>query len=118
MIPLDERRSYLARQVGTLALSHVRSANPMAVVRAAAWSNRMGRLGVHLPLFVIHDFGVLMTASQTSGVSIGSREPPLESLVMSRESKRLFTTVLRQYQTLLETIALSELVDKATTWRL
>ena len=66
MIPPDKRRSWLARQVGTLVLSHVRVQNPMAAVRAAAWANRMGRLGVHLPLFMVHDVGLLLTAPKAS----------------------------------------------------
>ena len=37
-IPADRRRSHLAREVGTMALSCVRVDNPMTVVRAAAWS--------------------------------------------------------------------------------
>ena len=62
--------------MGTLALSHVRTLNPMAVVRAAAWSNTMGRLGVHLPLFLIHDVGLLLTAPRgAAGLELGPREP-------------------------------------------
>src|SRR6185503_8857798 len=67
MIPAEKRRSWLARQVGTLVLSHARAQNPMAVVRAAAWANRMGRLGVWLPLFLVHDVGLLLTAPRGAG---------------------------------------------------
>lgn len=115
MISADKRRSWLARQVGTLVLSHARSHNPMAVVRAAAWANRMGRLGVWLPLFLIHDVGLLLTAPRgAGGVALGAAEPLLNSAGLPDEARAL----LRQYGALLGTIAASEMVEKATTWRL
>src|SRR3954447_15119339 len=115
MIAPDKRHSYLARQVGTLALSHVRTQNPMAAVRAAAWSNIMGRLGVHLPLFVVHDVGLLLTAPRgAAGVQLGPREPLLAAVGLGDETRAL----LRQYGALLATIAASEVVEKATSWRL
>jgi hypothetical protein len=101
--------------VGTLTLAHVRSHNPMAVVRAAAWANRMGRLGVHLPLFLVHDLGILLTAPRgTAGVQVGPNEPLLNALSLPPDARAL----LGQYQALLGTIAASEIVEKATAWRL
>jgi hypothetical protein len=115
MIPADKRHSYLARQVGTLALSHVRTQNPMAAVRAAAWANTMGRLGVHLPLFIVHDVGLLMTAPRgAGGVQLGPRDPLLSAVGLADETRAL----LRQYASLLSTIAASDVVEKATSWRL
>ncbi|MDB4967514.1 MAG: hypothetical protein JWN44_3203 [Myxococcales bacterium] len=115
MIAADKRHSYLARQVGTLALSHVRTTNPMAAVRAAAWANTMGRLGVHLPLFIVHDVGLLMTAPRgAAGVMLGPREPLINAIGLPDEARAL----LRQYGSLLATIAASEVVEKATSWRL
>src|SRR5437763_17104781 len=115
MIAADKRHSYLARQVGTLALSHVRTHNPMAAVRAAAWANTMGRLGVHLPLFVVHDVGLLLTAPRgAGGVQLGPREPLLAAVGLGDETRAL----LRQYGALLATISASEVVEKATSWRL
>ncbi len=115
MIPVEKRRSWLARQVGTLVLSHVKVQNPMAVVRAAAWYNRMARLGVHLPLFLVHDIGLLLTAPRgAGGVTIGADETLLAGSGLPDEARAL----LRQYQSLLTTISSSELVEKATSWRL
>jgi hypothetical protein len=115
MIAPEKRRSYLARQVGTLALSHVRTQNPMAAVRAAAWANTMGRLGVHLPLFIVHDVGLLMTAPRgAGGIQLGARDALLNVLALPDDARAL----LRQYQSLLTTIAASEVVEKATGWRL
>ena len=115
MIAADKRHSYLARQVGTLALSHVRTHNPMAAVRAAAWANTMGRLGVHLPLFIVHDVGLLMTAPRgAGGVQLGPRDALISAVGLPDEARAL----LRQYASLLSTIAASEVVEKATSWRL
>lgn len=115
MIAVDRRHTYLARQVGTLVLSHVRTQNPMAPVRAAAWHNIMGRLGVHLPLFIVHDIGLLLTAPRgAGGLLMGPREPLLQAAPLDDEARAL----LRQYGALLGTIAQSEVVQKATSWRL
>jgi hypothetical protein len=115
MIPADKRRSWLARQVGTMVLSHVRVQNPMAIVRAAAWANRMGRLGVNLPLFVVHDVGLLLTAPKgTAGLSLTPNEALLNASGLADDARAL----LRQYAALIQTISASEIVDKATSWRL
>ena len=66
-LPADRRRSFLARQVGTLALSQVRVDNPMASVRAATWHNTCVRVGIHLPLFIVHDLGLLFSAPRGAG---------------------------------------------------
>src|SRR5262245_43513833 len=68
-IPADRRRSYLARQVGTLALAQVRVDNPMATVRAAAWHNGALRVGLRLPLFLVRDLGLLLTLPRGGGDS-------------------------------------------------
>jgi hypothetical protein len=115
MIPVEKRRSWLARQVGTLALSHVHTTNPMSIVRAAAWANRLGRLGLHLPLFIVHDVGLLFTAPRgPGGLSLGADEGLLGALTLSPEARAL----LGQYEALLQTISQSDVVEKATAWRL
>ncbi len=58
-----------------MVLSHVQVDTPMAIVRAAAWSNSLARMGVHLPLFVIHDIGVMLSMTRgTGGDTIRGRE--------------------------------------------
>jgi hypothetical protein len=115
MIPVEKQRSWLARQVGTLALAHAQVANPMSLVRAAAWANAIGRLGLHLPLFIIHDLGLLLTAPLGgAGVTVGPRAQLLDELPIAPNERAL----LRQYQALLETVANSEVVEKAAAWRL
>ena len=66
-VPAERRRSWLGRQVGSMALAHVQVPNPMAIVRAASWHNVLHGLGVTLPLFVVHDLGLLLTAPRGPG---------------------------------------------------
>lgn len=114
-LPDERRRSFLARQLGTMALSHVRADNPMAPVRAAGWFNAMSRLGVHLPLFVVHDVGQLFTARRSAGGPvIGPRRDAIARLAPPPH----VVALLEQYAELLEHIAASEVVDKAAGWRL
>ncbi len=108
------REAWFARQVGTLALSHARSDSPMALVRAAAWANTMGRLGVHLPLFLVHDVGLLLTSGRRGGVELGPREGSLEAIGAGAELRGL----CQQYLALLETLAASDVAERAGTLRL
>lgn len=62
-IPSDKRQSYLARQVGSLAIAEVSTRNSMSRVRAASWHNQLLRLGVALPLFAIHDLGLIISGN-------------------------------------------------------
>ena len=109
----DRRHSWLARQLGTLVLSHVRSQNPMVGVRAAAWHNALVKLGLPLPLFVVHDLGLLLSAPAGT-LTIGPREAALDAVRMTPDARNL----LGRYGSLLEQIASSELVQKAASWRL
>jgi hypothetical protein len=114
-IPAERRRSYLARQIGTMALSHVQVDNPMALVRAAAWCNALGRLGLHLPLFVVHDIGALLTVPRgPGGWTIRARETQLAQVGPPPQARGL----LEQYRRLLENVASSEVVEKLAGWRL
>jgi hypothetical protein len=57
-----ERDPAIAGPLGGLALAAVRASSPMLVVRAVRWWRDLGRLGVRLPLFVVHDLGLLYAA--------------------------------------------------------
>ncbi len=114
-LPEDRRRSYLARQIGTLALSHVRVDNPMAPVRAAGWYNTISRLGIYLPLFVVHDVGQLFTATRAVGGSVIAPRPDALARIAPPQHVR---NLLEQYAELLANIAESEVVEKAAGWRL
>lgn len=112
---LDRRRSYVARQIGTLALSHVRIDNPMAPVRAASWWNSIAKLGIYLPFFVVHDLGLLFTAPRgAAGWSIARREAAVAQLSPPAQVRNL----LDSYRNLLEKIAGSDVVEKVAGWRM
>lgn len=114
-IPPAKQRSYLARQVGTMALSHVRVDNPMAPVRAASWHNAIGRLGIHMPLFVVHDLGMLLTTPRgLSGWTLSPRAASLAQIAPPRQVSEL----LARYAALLDNVASSEVVEKVSGWRM
>ncbi|MBK9031103.1 MAG: hypothetical protein IPL61_07170 [Myxococcales bacterium] len=112
-IPADRRRSQVARELASLALSCVQVDNPMARVRAAVWSNALSRLGVQLPLFVIHDLGVLLTAPRGSGWVLRTGDD-LAKLGGPREAKALTDS----YRRLVTTVAASDVVEKLAGMRL
>jgi len=113
-IPADRRRSHVARELATLALSCVKVDNPMAIVRAAAWSNAIGRLGIKLPLFLVHDLGLLLTAPRGGGGWTIRQTDVLAALGGPREARAL----LDSYRRLITSIASSEVVEKLAGMRL
>ncbi|MBC8071505.1 MAG: hypothetical protein IAG13_24470 [Deltaproteobacteria bacterium] len=48
------------RQVGTMALSQLEGTGALALMRAVAWHNSLARLGLSVPLVVVHDLGCLV----------------------------------------------------------
>jgi hypothetical protein len=109
-VPADKRRSYLGRQLGTLALSCVSVPNVMGLVRAAAWHNHLLRLGLPLPFVVVHDLGALLASGGQIGTTVARtkavRHPPTLNPLLSR------------YEDLLRQLASSDVVQTATSWRI
>ncbi len=98
-----------------MVLSHVQVDTPMALVRSAAWSNSLMRMGVHLPLFVIHDIGVMLSMSRGSGgYTLRPREAQLARVQVPPNMKPL----LDQYRKLLENISTSEVTERLAGLRL
>lgn len=112
-LPADRRRSPLARELASMALAAVASDSAMAMVRAAVWSNNLARLGVRLPLFVVHDLGVLLTAPRGGGWSLRTGDDSAR-LGGPREAKPL----LDAYRRLVASVAGSEVVEKLANMRL
>src|ERR1700722_13981247 len=96
--PALARDSAIAGPLGSLALSVVRPAVPMMIVRAIRWYRDLARLGLHAPLFMVHDLGLLYAAPKEqlhlgarpilAGVaakSAGLREPAESSLAVVSE---------------------------------
>jgi hypothetical protein len=52
----------VAGQLSTLAFCAIAPSRPFAAATAAGWCNRLLRLGVGLPLFLVHDVGWLLAA--------------------------------------------------------
>jgi hypothetical protein len=112
---VSELNGYVAHQIGTLVLSHVQVESPMAIVRAASWKNAMARLGIHLPLFIVHDIGLLLTTPRgPSGWTIARRAGQLSRIDAGAQVQSL----LARYVELLENLAGSEVVEKVSGWRL
>src|SRR6478609_3687108 len=98
-----------------MVLSHVQSDTPMALVRAAAWSNSLSRMGINLPLFIIHDIGVMLSMTRgAGGYVLRAREAQLARLQLPQGMKPL----LDQYRRLLENIAGSEVIERLAGLRL
>jgi hypothetical protein len=70
--PGHARDASVIGPLGGLALSAVRPATPMMVVRALRWYRDLGRLGLHMPLFIVHDVGLLYAAPKEQ-LDIGAR---------------------------------------------
>lgn len=76
--PPRELMPILERQVGSLALSELDGVGPMALMRAIAWHNVLARLGIAVPLVVVHDVGCLMCGlGRPASVSQGIGDPRL-----------------------------------------
>jgi hypothetical protein len=61
--PALERDPAILGPLGGLLLSAVKVESPMLVVRAVRWWRDLARLGVRLPLFLVHDVGMLYGAA-------------------------------------------------------
>src|SRR5262249_3920992 len=97
----DLAENELRRQLATLALSQVRPSGSTEALAAAAWWNMLARLGLRLPLVVVHDLGLLLSrARQGSRREVG-RLPPAGA----------GASVLARYQGLLSAVAASEVIE-------
>jgi hypothetical protein len=60
--PALEADPAIVGPLGGLLLSFVRAGSPMLALRAVRWWRDLARLGVELPLFVVHDLGLIYAA--------------------------------------------------------
>ncbi|WP_394834662.1 hypothetical protein LVJ94_50020 [Pendulispora rubella] len=96
--------------LGGLALSTVRAASPMLVVRALRWHRDLERLGVHLPLFLVHDVGLLYAAPKEQ-LALGPRHP-IDAKVPQ------LGTLMPTYVGIVDEIGQSEASQRARSMRL
>ena len=99
--------------LGGLALSGVRASSPMMIVRAIRWYRDLARLGLQLPFFMVHDFGLLYAAPKEQ-LEIGPR-PGMDAL-LARVPKA--PELLGTYRGVLGEISTSEASARARSMRL
>ena len=100
----------VARELGGLALSVVRTDNPLAVLRAAHWRNALTRVGLGVPFWVVHDVG-LAAVIDPGSVPIGPRPSAGDQAPQHLREIETWAQTVRE-------IAESEVLEKARAWRL
>jgi hypothetical protein len=103
----------IAGPLGGLALSAVRAGSPMLVVRAVRWWRDLARLGVRLPLFVVHDLGLLYAAPREQ-IEIAPRAGV--EAVLARVPK--LPDLAAAYREIVDEIAKSQAAARARTMKL
>lgn len=109
----QSRDVVIAGPLGGLLLSCVRAAAPMMVVRALRWYRDLARLGLNLPLFVVHDVGLLYAAPREQlamGVRAGA------DATLERQPRLL--ELHKTYRSIVDEIGQSEASARARSMRL
>jgi hypothetical protein len=99
--------------MGSLALSVVRAATPMMVVRAFRWYRDLARLGLHLPLFLVHDLGLLYACPREQ-LELGPRPGGAAALARTPRAQEL----QRGYLAVIDELAQSEACVRSRSMRL
>jgi len=101
----DEGRNEgeLRRQLATLEYSQLRGSTAADAAAAVGWWNLLARLGLPLPLVVVHDFGLVLSGGRSS-----SRREVVRENVPSGG-------VLARYQALLAHVADAEIIEEMGT---
>src|SRR5262249_38033188 len=98
------------RELGGLLFSGTQVANPMQALRAAEWRNRLSRVGLPVPFWVVHDLGLLFLAPPDR---IGPRTALAQAGVPQSVAKAHAGGVAR-----LEEVATPEMIARARAWKL
>ncbi len=93
----------VAGPLGSLALSVVRPRSSTLAMRALKWHTDLTRLGVSMPLFIVHDIGMLLAAPNEQ-LGLGPRAGSADLLAQAPGGAQLFS----QYRGLIDEIAESE----------
>jgi hypothetical protein len=94
-------------------VSQVKAAAPMMMLRPLRWYRDLAKLGIALPLFLVHDVGLLYAAPKEQ-LELGIRPGALEALARHARGVDLFET----YGSMIAEIAQSEASARARTMRL
>jgi hypothetical protein len=99
--------------LGGLLLSGVRAGAPMMMVRALRWYRDLAKLGIVLPLFLVHDFGLLYAAPKDQ-LEQGPRLGVEKALMQTLRGAELYGV----YRSVVAEVAQSEASARARTMRL
>jgi hypothetical protein len=102
----------VAGPLGSLALSEVRPHSSTLGLRALRWHRDLERLGVRLPLMIVHDLGLLL-GCPAEQLEVGPRVS-LDALA----SAGLDANLLSSYRNMVEEVAASETARRARSLRL
>lgn len=106
----NQVKSWLGRELGTLALTALSPVSSETLLRTVSWANGLARLGVTVPIAVLYDFGVVMTSSES--FRINPRRSIIDSL--SRQDRHTHN----DYTNLIKEISLTEIAERARAWKL
>jgi hypothetical protein len=109
----SERDPAIAGPLGGLLLSGVRASGPMLVVRAVRWWRDLDRLGVTLPLFLVHDVGLLYGAPRDQYELLA--RPGADALAAGVDR---LPGLLETYRAILAELAQSDVADRARAMKL
>jgi hypothetical protein len=98
----------VAGPLGSLALSVVRPHTPTLGLRALRWHRDLDRLGVRMPLAIVHDFGLLLACANEQ-LELGDRVDVRALIAGTRSGDAL----LAGYRALIEEVAASEAASKS-----
>jgi hypothetical protein len=102
--------------LGGLALSAVRASSPMLVMRAVRWWRDLARLGVRLPLFVVHDLGLLYGVPREQ-IELAPR-PGIDAVLARTPEAATLAGLVKTYRAMIAEIAQSQAAERAASMRL
>lgn len=103
----------VAGPLGSLAFSVIRPHTPTLALRALAWHRSLERLGVRVPLAVVHDMGLLL-ACPNEQLELAPRVDPHELTRLTGAPPALFAT----YRQMIEEVAESETARRSRSLRM
>jgi hypothetical protein len=100
--------------LGGLALSVVQAGSPMLVLRAVRWWRDLARLGLRLPLFVVHDLGLLYGAPRDQ-IQLAPRAAVMAAIAAPGTP---LAELVQAYGEVVGEMARSEAAERAASMRL
>ncbi len=123
--PSDTAEHELARQLATLVRAQVQPDEAGAEVQAVAWWNGLARLGMDVPLMVVHDLGCLLTRPRERAKLASAPDAPdgpltayrrlLQEVARTESLAALERTILRDE--IVVVLLARLLVDAHRLWR-